>query len=440
MDPSVPLLNNALEHDVVVCVDLDSRWSVVTSESQQGGRETKQGEKRCQIRYSWRAPSKWATFSPVPLKNISRTQSGSIRWSIDFFARIIGRFITPYGRRDNYDEHGEENSSISAQLWSFLKYITTKRFEVLTVAPRGFQFRENSPWTAGRLLEGSKLKTRLPTASQTGECANSLRPSPFRSREDPHLPRSRVSWSLIWPSVLHLRVISSAHAHAYTLRFLPRTASCFPVSSLQACVPPRPHKEPLIFAPRPKHCSKTETLIPAQAQRRNMRTSLDRIFSGDGLEACTFADQPKPIMPGNRRRCWYEKIGCWPKRKGRERPDRSRGWGRQRCGQAEENTRDEEKKPKAEVVVFARCSCNQRVAGRLAGIDRTRWLVARQPDFLSLSLSRQLSLSSFARCRSLCPSLPDRSQRLRSILCSSRVRSEPPSTRPSPRRRSHSFP
>lgn len=45
--------------------------------------------------------------------------------------------------------------------------------------------------------------------------------------------------------------------------------------------------------------------------------------------------------------------------------------------------------------------------GWSAGWDRTRWLVARQPDFLSLSLSRQLSLSSFARCRSLCPSLPD---------------------------------
>lgn len=32
MNPSVPLLNNALEHVAVVCVGLDSRWSAVTNE------------------------------------------------------------------------------------------------------------------------------------------------------------------------------------------------------------------------------------------------------------------------------------------------------------------------------------------------------------------------------------------------------------------------
>jgi len=46
----------------------------------------------------------------------------------------------------------------------------------------------------------------------------------------------------------------------------------------------------------------------------------------------------------------------------------------------------------------------RRVAGRVAGWDRTRWLVARQPDFPSRSLARaSTSLSPFFRPPFWCP-------------------------------------
>lgn len=91
MNPSVPLLNNTLEHIAGLCVGLDSRWSAVTSESKsereregERGRgrgkgrdrvkriegeytrvtkkDGKQDEKRHEIRYSWQVFFQWATF------------------------------------------------------------------------------------------------------------------------------------------------------------------------------------------------------------------------------------------------------------------------------------------------------------------------------------------------------------------------------------------
>lgn len=98
MNPSVPLLNNALEHIAGLCVGLDSRWSAVTSESKSKsarerekerkregqskkdrGRVTratkkdgKQDEKRHEIRYSWQVLSMGHLLPLFFFKNIPR--------------------------------------------------------------------------------------------------------------------------------------------------------------------------------------------------------------------------------------------------------------------------------------------------------------------------------------------------------------------------------
>lgn len=90
---------------------------------------------------------------------------------------------------------------------------------------------------------------------------------------------------------------------------------------------------------------------------------------------------------------------------------------RERSGTARRNvTETERRSPRlGGVVAPARRDRCRRVAGRVAGWDRTRWLVARQPDFPSRSLARArpppfpLSfLPSFALLFSLSPAVSRR--------------------------------
>lgn len=112
MNPSVPLLNNALEHIAGLCVGLDSRWSAVTSESKSKsarerekerkregqskkdrGRVTratkkdgKQDEKRHEIRYSWQVLSMGHLLPLFFFKNIPRmcTNYRKVEFFVDY--------------------------------------------------------------------------------------------------------------------------------------------------------------------------------------------------------------------------------------------------------------------------------------------------------------------------------------------------------------------
>ena len=116
------------------------------------------------------------------------------------------------------------------------------------------------------------------------------------------------------------------------------------------------------------------------------------------------------MMP--RRQCTllvYRKGQDWP----RAETEGNKGAAKQRKERREKET-------KAEVVAFSRCSCGQRVAGRLAGIELDgsspgNRIFSLFPSSLPPSGASPLSLSTSL---ALCPSLPGSNARFRTLLFS----------------------